>query len=316
MTDRYADRYAAEGGYVVSNAAEFASVRIVVTLGDAVLADRRAKVVEPSGRSYSPATSVAHGDGLTPAGVAGENRTFFLTPRDEDGVALTSRDLTPPAAAFRTLVTKSGDVESSSSSFEAKVVEGSDPNDGSPFLEVTYSATGAGVYDVAVDGCEWNFTSSACDGPFRALVVRPNDFVPPVAQPVRVTIRPGPSDAAGSVATLRSTSAVVGQNVDVELRAFDVHGNPARYDDRFYTGDEWSVAATLRPGSDEGAQGSGGGGEPSCCADEAPRRSRRASGQRHRRRPRPPRSGPRRLLATPHRGRGGGAATVAAGGPA
>ena len=177
-------------------------------------------------------------------------------------MALTSRDLTPPAAAFRTLVTKSGDVESSSSSFEAKVVEGSDPNDGSPFLEVTYSATGAGVYDVAVDGCEWNFTSSACDGPFRALVVRPNDFVPPVAQPVRVTIRPGPSDAAGSVATLRSTSAVVGQNVDVELRAFDVHGNPARYDDRFYTGDEWSVAATLRPGSDEGAQGSGGGGEP------------------------------------------------------
>ena len=77
VTDRYADRYAAEGGYVVSNAAEFASVRIVVTLGDAVLADRRAKVVEPSGRSYSPATSVAHGDGLTPAGVAGENRTFF-----------------------------------------------------------------------------------------------------------------------------------------------------------------------------------------------------------------------------------------------
>ena len=226
VTDRYADRYAAEGGYVVSNAAEFASVRIVVTLGDAVLADRRAKVVEPSGRSYSPATSVAHGDGLAPAGVAGENRTFFLTPRDEDGVALTSRDLTPPAAAFRTLVTKSGDVESSSSSFEAKVVEGSDPNDGSPFLEVTYSATGAGVYDVAVDGCEWNFTSSACDGPFRALVVRPNDFVPPVAQPVRVTIRPGPSDAAGSVATLRSTSAVVGQNVVVELRAFDANGNP------------------------------------------------------------------------------------------
>ena len=81
MTDRYADRYAAEGGYVVADGAEFTSVRVVVTSGDAVLADRRAKVVEPSGRSYSPATSVAHGPGLTPVGVAGENRTFFLTPR-------------------------------------------------------------------------------------------------------------------------------------------------------------------------------------------------------------------------------------------
>ena len=39
-------------------------------------------------------------------------------------MALTSKDLYPPAAAFRTLVTKSGDVESSSSSsFEAKVFE-------------------------------------------------------------------------------------------------------------------------------------------------------------------------------------------------
>ena len=174
-------------------------------------------------------------------------------------MALTSKDLYPPAAAFRTLVTKSGDVESSSSSsFEAKVFEGSDPNDGSPFLEVTYSATGAGAYDVAVDGCEWNFTASACDGPFRAVVVRPNDFVPAVAQPFRVTIRPGPSDAAASSATLRSTSAVVGGVVEIELRAFDANGNPARYDDRF-PGDEWSVAATRRPG-DEGE--TSGGGEP------------------------------------------------------
>ena len=150
------DRYAAVGGYVVADGAEFTSARVVVTSGDAVLADRNAKVVEPSGRSYSPAKSVAHGDGLAPVGVAGEKRRFFLTPRDEDGVALTSKDLYPPAAAFRMPVTKSGDsLESSSSSyksFEAKVVRGSDPNDGSPFLEVTYSATEAGAYDVAVMG--------------------------------------------------------------------------------------------------------------------------------------------------------------------
>ena len=125
----------AEGGYVVSSKAELRSVRVIVTLGDATLIDASAAVVEPSGRVYTPETSVAIGSGLHRVAAAGEVRTFRIVPRDDKRVALIGGssmggngvDLFPPAAAFRVGVAKLG--ESRSAEYP-EISEGSDPDTG------------------------------------------------------------------------------------------------------------------------------------------------------------------------------------------
>ena len=249
----------AEGGYVVSSKAELRSVRVIVTLGDATLIDASAAVVEPSGRVYTPETSVAIGSGLHRVAAAGEVRTFRIVPRDDKRVALiggsrvggNGGDLFPPAAAFRVAVAKLG--ESRSAEYP-EISEGSDPDTGSSFLEVQYSRTEAGAYTIDVDACVWDFNASACDEsvPRAGLTIKRSEFdeVEPKSS-IQITVHPGHSDHSTSYATTRGSPLVpvpVGTAVNVELRGFDRDGNAQSYDAR-YPRDDWRVVATFRGGN-------------------------------------------------------------------